>query len=69
MRFVSCHCAGPGQQRAGATFESIVLDRGRSDEWIGTWLSTPHDVMPDFTLTRDEIAALVAYFDSFRPAE
>ena len=67
----SCHAIAPGRasNEQAPTFESIVQDRGRSDEWIGTWLSTPHDVMPDLALTRDEIAALVAYFDSLRPAE
>lgn len=67
----SCHAIAPGRasNEQAPSFESIVQDRGRSDEWISTWLSTPHDVMPDLALTRDEIAALVAYFDSLRPAE
>jgi len=67
----SCHAIAPGQasDEQAPTFVSVVQDRGRSDEWIRTWLSTPHDVMPDLALTRDEIAALVAYFDSLRTAE
>jgi len=67
----SCHAIAPGQasNEQAPSFESIIQDRDRSDEWISTWLSTPHDVMPDLTLTRDEIAALVAYFDSLRPTE
>jgi mono/diheme cytochrome c family protein len=67
----SCHAIAPGRasNEQAPTFESVVQERGRSDEWISTWLSTPHDVMPDLALTRDEIAALVAYFDSLRPAE
>jgi mono/diheme cytochrome c family protein len=67
----SCHAIAPG--RAGTEsappFDSIVRERGRSDEWIATWLSTPHEMMPDLTLTRAEIAALVAYFDSLRAAD
>ena len=67
----SCHAIAPGRasNEQAPTFESIVQGNGRSDEWISTWLSTPHDVMPDLALTRDEIGALVAYFDSLRPAE
>jgi mono/diheme cytochrome c family protein len=67
----SCHAIAPGRggNEQAPAFESIVRERGRSDEWIGTWLSTPHEKMPDLALTRDEIAALVAYFDSLRPAE
>ena len=67
----SCHAIAPYQASSeqAFSFESIAVDRGRSNEWISTWLSTPHDVMPDLALTRDEIAALVAYFDSLRTAE
>ena len=66
----SCHAIDPGRasDEQAPTFEAIVGERGRSDEWISTWLSTPHEVMPDLALTRDEIAALVAYFNSLRPA-
>lgn len=65
----SCHAIAPGQaaKEQVPTFEFIVAERGRSDDWLRTWLSTPHDVMPDLALTRDEIAALVVYFDSLRP--
>lgn len=67
----SCHAIAPG--RAGTEpappFDAVVRERGRTDEWIATWLSTPHEMMPDLTLTRAEIDALVAYFDSLRPAD
>jgi mono/diheme cytochrome c family protein len=66
----SCHAIAPGEasDRPAPSFESIVNERGRSNEWIGTWLATPHQMMPDLALSREEIAALVAYFDSLRPA-
>lgn len=66
----SCHAVMPGEaaDKPAPSFESVVNERGRSDDWIGTWLSTPHAMMPDLALTRDEIAALVAYFDSLRAA-
>jgi mono/diheme cytochrome c family protein len=65
----SCHAIALGEasDEEAPSFESIVRGRGRSSEWIATWLSTPHEMMPDLTLTREEIAALVAYFDSLRP--
>ena len=67
----SCHAIAPGRAgtEAAPPFEAIVQERGRADEWIATWLSTPHQMMPDLNLTRSEIAALVAYFDSLRPAD
>ena len=67
----SCHAIAPGRvgTEAAPPFEAVVRERGRSDEWIATWLSTPHEMMPDLALTRAEIAALVAYFGSLRPAD
>ena len=67
----SCHAIAPGGAgtEQAPPFESIARERGRSDDWIGTWLSTPHKMMPDLALTRNEIAALLAYFDTLRPAE
>lgn len=67
----SCHAIAPGEasDEAAPSFESIVAERGRSSEWVATWLSTPHEMMPDLSLTREEIAALVAYFDSLRPKD
>lgn len=67
----SCHEIAPGQAGSDQvpSFETIVRRDGRSAEWIRTWLSTPHDFMPDLTLTREEIAHLVAYFDTLRPGE
>lgn len=64
----SCHAVVPGEatDKPAPSFESVVNERGRSDEWINTWLSTPHAMMPDLGLSRTEIDALVAYFDSLR---
>jgi mono/diheme cytochrome c family protein len=66
----SCHVIAPGEasDKQAPSFESIVNEHGRDSEWISTWLSTPHKVMPDLALTREEIDALVAYFDSLRTA-
>lgn len=67
----SCHAIAPGRasKAPAPPFAAIVNERGRSDAWIGTWLSTPHQLMPDLALTRAEIAALVAYFDSLRSGQ
>lgn len=66
----SCHAvvAGEATDKPAPSFESVVNERDRSDDWIRTWLSTPHAMMPDLGLTRDEIEALVAYFGSLRAA-
>ena len=67
----SCHAiaAGRASDKQAPSFESIVNERGRSDEWIATWLSTPHEAMPDLALSREDIAALVAYLASLRQSE
>jgi mono/diheme cytochrome c family protein len=64
----SCHAIAPGQASSELVppFASIVRDRGRSTEWLSTWLSTPHEAMPDLSLTRQEIADLAAFLDSLR---
>ena len=59
--------AWPGT--AGDDRIAIVNERGRSDEWIATWLSTPHEAMPDLALSREDIAALVAYLASLRQGQ
>ena len=66
-----CHAIAPGRASGeqAPDFESIVGARERSDAWIRTWLSTPHQAMPDLSLSRDEIAALVAYLASLRPGD
>ena len=65
----ACHAIEPdvpAKTDAAPSFPNIVNAKGRSDEWISTWLVASHDVMPDFSLTRMEIADLVAYFGTLR---
>ena len=64
----SCHSIAPGEagNEQAPSFESIVRDRDRSPEWLSAWLSTPHELMPDLSLSRQEIAALVAYLETLR---
>ena len=67
----SCHAIAPGRasDEQAPSFESIVGERARSDAWIDAWLSAPHEKMPDLSLTRHEISALIAYLDSLRSAQ
>ena len=67
----SCHAVAPGKagNEQAPSFESIVRDRDRSPEWLSAWLSTPHELMPDLSLSRQEIAALIAYLDTLRLGE
>ncbi len=67
----SCHAvaAGAGGSDQVPSFERIVQERDRSEEWLRTWLSVPHESMPSLSLSRQEIADLVAYLKSLRAAE
>ena len=67
----SCHIVAPGAGSSDnvPSLQSIVQDRGRSEEWLRTWLSAPHESMPSLSLSRQEIADLVVYFERLRTAE
>ena len=67
----SCHAIAPGAGGSDQvpSFERIVQDRGRTEEWITTWLSVPHQSMPNLSLSRQEIADLVAYLETLRVSE
>ncbi len=63
-----CHLIGPGgvATDAAPAFEDIANDPARTDERLRTWLADPHPPMPDLSLSRDEIEAILAYLDSLR---
>lgn len=67
----SCHIVAPGAGSSDQvpSLQSIVQDRGRSEEWLRTWLSAPHESMPSLSLSRMEIVDLVAYLESLRATE
>jgi len=48
------------------SFPWIAQQPGLTPETVTAWLSTSHQRMPDFTLTRDEIRKLTAYILSLR---
>ncbi len=64
----SCHAVVPGavSNEVAPSFEAVAQERDRSDEWLRTWLSVPHGEMPDLSLSRQDIDALVAYLQSLK---
>lgn len=46
------------------TFETIAMDPLKTPEWLRAWLMTPHSTMPDLTLSRSEVEAIIAYLKS-----
>ena len=60
-----CHAVEPGVASDRAPpFEVIARDPMRTPERLRAWLSTPHTTMPDFSLSRTEIEAIIAYLQS-----
>jgi mono/diheme cytochrome c family protein len=61
-----CHVSAPGQQRASDIVPTFVEIGGRFDETtLATFLASPHHSrMPNLSLSRSEIADLVAYIKS-----
>jgi len=67
----SCHVVRPEQTQASAdvpSFRSIAMRTEKLD-WISGFLTEPHPPMPNFSLTRQEIQDLIAYFESLRTNE
>ncbi len=66
----SCHVVDPGQQRQGSdavpTFAAIAAMKTTTATSLEVFLATPHARMPDYTLTRDDIANVSAYILSLR---
>ncbi len=64
-----CHMISPGEKRAGdmaPSFTSIARMSATTEMSLRAFLQTPHVRMPDYHLTRDERADLVAYILSLR---
>jgi cytochrome c2 len=61
-----CHLVSPEQTRASdqmPSFEAIAR-RGWTEDSLAAFLADPHPRMPDMSLSRAEIADLVAYIRS-----
>ena len=63
-----CHLVSPDQTQALADVPSFmaVAEGSEGLDWLEPFLADPHPVMPDMSLTRQEIQDLVAYFESLR---
>jgi mono/diheme cytochrome c family protein len=60
-----CHVAEARSRVDQApAFETIAKDPLKTSEWLRTWLMTPHSTMPDLTLSRSEVEAIIAYLKS-----
>jgi len=64
----ACHLVAPDQKEANSDAPSFssVAHKIKSAKALTTFLMDPHPKMPDMSLTRDEIADLVAYIGTLR---
>lgn len=64
-----CHVVEPGEESgsdAAPPLPVVAQDPSLSPDRLRTWLADPHPPMPNLSLTREEIEALVAYIGSLR---
>ena len=67
---MACHVVEPGQTMAtdnAPSFQTIATRPGTTAASLDHYLSREHTLMPDFLLSPQERAALVAYILSQRP--
>ena len=63
----ACHATGPAQASGGDAAPAFAtLAASRDDAALAAWMAAPHPPMPDPGLSRDQIAALLAYFKTLR---
>ena len=66
----NCHVVDPSQQRqaidAVPTFAAVAAMKSTTAMSLQVFLSTPHGPMPDYSLSRAEIANVSAYILSLR---
>jgi mono/diheme cytochrome c family protein len=66
----SCHVVDPGQQHQGndavPTFAAIAAMKSTTAASLTVFLATPHARMPDYALSRNDIANVSAYILSLR---
>ena len=65
QRCVGCHALAPGSSTVIApSFPDIARNRAKSDEFWRNWLRRPHEPMPDFRLSEEEISDIIAFLHS-----
>jgi mono/diheme cytochrome c family protein len=66
----SCHVVDPVLQRQGSdavpSFAAVAAMKSTTTASLAAFLSTPHARMPDYTLSRDDIANVSAYILGLR---
>ncbi len=65
----ACHVISPEQQTQASVDVPSFCDiaQRKSGEQLKIFLIDPHPKMPDMSLTRQEIADIVAYIESLKP--
>lgn len=67
----NCHVVGSAPQAKGTdavpTFAAIAAMTSTTEMSLAAFLSTPHARMPNFTLSRQEIADVSAYILGLKP--
>jgi mono/diheme cytochrome c family protein len=64
-----CHRVSPDQPNANVDipgFSEIAAGSANDYAWLEPFLADPHPPMPNLSLTREEIADLIAYIRSLR---
>ena len=63
-----CHITAPGQgdSDAAPSLTGLANNPAKSPAKLKTWLMAPHPSMPDFNLSRQAIADIVAYIESLK---
>lgn len=68
----TCHAVAGQQTRpamdSAPSFPVIARDPAVTEAGLHAFLQTPHSVMPDLILSRDEIRDVIAYIMSLKPA-
>jgi mono/diheme cytochrome c family protein len=65
----SCHLVGPEQREALAdvpSFASVARREDLAESLLAAFLTSPHPPMPNMSLSRQEIADVLAYIRSLR---
>lgn len=65
QRCVGCHALAPGSSTVIApSFPDIARNRSKTDDYWRNWLKQPHEPMPDYRLSPEEIDDIIAFLHS-----
>ena len=65
----SCHVVSPEQSKASVDVPTFMdISKRRTDaKALTNFIADPHPVMPQMALTRDDVADVVRYIQTFNP--